>query len=533
MFDSLKNRKKHGFYCDTALSDGSRRSDDSMTKFYDVNAQRSARMGYIQMNRHHKFNILTKHYLEQLTRATRAMELSGDTIHAFQFSSADPKTFSYGTDFSTLRHHADNKDMDAVVEYLNTLYNFHVAFARCNTPLILTAQGAIENSAACLVGAAGISCITNDATLKFNDTSAKNAMIPHSGASYYLTRMPGELGTFLALTGLPITGGEAKEVLGLAEFIATPNDEFHTAIRTNIRHIDQSIDAESLHGSDGIKENVSKFRMDRLDKHDKEMYLYQKRHHIIENTKFIPPWEAKQIAEQKISEKIDLDYKNYLRDDLYHKVLHDMSKLGSGTTGHYINHYKHAADYIKSFLPFEAACTHNSFLIKYRNDINRTFHSNSLAEIKHNLLNENTKFANYVLSVLAKNDPVAMDVTLALLRKATKSSLSECMHLELKAAINLLKNDNNVTAQTPMTAALVDSYFDTPAEYKHVELDIKDHAPLPTRSYYDKYADHMRLLMNEHSSDKLTIRTGYDREVQSELRQFGIDIRFVHVVANV
>jgi len=28
--------------------------------------------------------------------------------------------------------------------------------------------------------------------------------VPHGGSSFYLSRMPGEIGTFLALTGLPL-----------------------------------------------------------------------------------------------------------------------------------------------------------------------------------------------------------------------------------------------------------------------------------------------------------------------------------------
>ena len=40
--------------------------------------------------------------------------------------------------------------------------------------------------------------------------------VPHSGASFYLSRLPGEIGTFLALTGLPITGIDAKE-FGVAD----------------------------------------------------------------------------------------------------------------------------------------------------------------------------------------------------------------------------------------------------------------------------------------------------------------------------
>lgn len=96
----------------------------------------------------------------------------------------------------------------------------------------------------------------------------------------------------------------------------------------------------------------------------------------------------------------------------------------------------------------------------------------------------------------------------------------------MKALINLLKNEHKVDENTPMTTELIEEYFKTPAEYKHVDIIAKDHAPLPTRHYYDKYADHMRLLMNEHSTENFSIRTGYNREVQSELRELGIDIRY-------
>jgi hypothetical protein len=129
------------------------------------------------------------------------------------------------------------------------------------------------------------------------------------------------------------------------------------------------------------------------------------------------------------------------------------------------------------------------------------------------------------LQKLEENDETALHVTLELLRKAVKSSYSECQHHEMKAMLNLLKNEHNVTSKTPMTPELIQDFFKTPKEYEHVNLEVKEHAPLPTRKYYNKYADHMRLLMNEHNSYSYSIRLGYEREVQAELRQVGIDIR--------
>ena len=56
--------------------------------------------------------------------------------------------------------------------------------------------------------------MTLDSKLSFNEVSF--GFVPHGGSSFYLSRLPGEIGTFLAVTGLPITGIDAKE-FGIAE----------------------------------------------------------------------------------------------------------------------------------------------------------------------------------------------------------------------------------------------------------------------------------------------------------------------------
>jgi enoyl-CoA hydratase/carnithine racemase len=130
---------------------------DLMEEYYNVNAHVDARLGKFILNRHHKFNIFTKGFVEELHRALYGLEFMGDDIHAIYFGAKDPHTFSRGTDFKTLHHHAQHKEIDPVVEYLNGLFNFQIAFARNNKPLISDVRGFVENSANCLVGSAGIS----------------------------------------------------------------------------------------------------------------------------------------------------------------------------------------------------------------------------------------------------------------------------------------------------------------------------------------------------------------------------------------
>jgi enoyl-CoA hydratase/carnithine racemase len=49
-------------------------------------------------------------------------------------------------------------------------------------------------------------------TLKFAFNEVNYGFVPHSGATFYMSRMPGEFGTFMALTGLSITGSDTAVI---------------------------------------------------------------------------------------------------------------------------------------------------------------------------------------------------------------------------------------------------------------------------------------------------------------------------------
>lgn len=63
---------------------------------------------------------------------------------------------------------------------------------------------------------------TLNSKLSFNEASF--GFVPHAGASYYLSRLPNEVGTFLALTGLPLVGIDAIEYKLVDELIHSTND---------------------------------------------------------------------------------------------------------------------------------------------------------------------------------------------------------------------------------------------------------------------------------------------------------------------
>ncbi len=89
------------------------------------------------------------------------------------------------------------------------------------------APGHSFNSGASFLQATALPTVTLDSRISFNDVQF--GFVPHGGSSYYLSRLPGEIGTFLALTGIPISGIDAKE-FGIADELVHYSTAFEEEI---------------------------------------------------------------------------------------------------------------------------------------------------------------------------------------------------------------------------------------------------------------------------------------------------------------
>ena len=87
-------------------------------------------------------------------------------------------------------------------------------------PIVAVAPGHAFNSGATLLASCGYPMMTIDSKMAFNECTF--GFVPHSGASYYLSRLPHDFGTFMALTGLPIHGTDAAK-LNLVDGILQSN----------------------------------------------------------------------------------------------------------------------------------------------------------------------------------------------------------------------------------------------------------------------------------------------------------------------
>lgn len=82
--------------------------------------------------------------------------------------------------------------------------------------------------------------------MAFNDVTY--GFVPHGGSTYYLSRLPGELGTFLAVTGLPLTGIDAVQ-LKLADELVHTSKPYERTILEIMVNVDVPI-PNAFHLSD-------------------------------------------------------------------------------------------------------------------------------------------------------------------------------------------------------------------------------------------------------------------------------------------
>jgi enoyl-CoA hydratase/carnithine racemase len=170
-------------------------------------------VGFLRLNREHRGNILTPNYIKNIRRSLDSLNMD-EVVKVIYMTGGKGQQFSTGTDFRTILHHKKDGSTEPIAEYLEALYGLQVHTSKINKPILGVAPGSSYNSGATFLQATGFPTVTLDSKMAFNEVTF--GFVPHSGASYYLSRLPNEMGTFLALTGLPITGVDAMEV-GLAE----------------------------------------------------------------------------------------------------------------------------------------------------------------------------------------------------------------------------------------------------------------------------------------------------------------------------
>lgn len=161
-------------------------------------------------------------------------------------------------------------------------------------------------------------------------------------------------------------------------------------------------------------------------------------------------------------------------------------------------------------------------LLKHRQLIDRCFWPDSVEEIMENLKRETDPIAKDFLSRMESNSMTSMKVALKMLRKAQNMCFGEVLKMELNVALNkvmdsdfeigvknvLMKPNayNNIDKRAnpgfsmDVSDEKVDSYFQENELAGKIDLDIVEGSLLPTRHFFEKFADSVRIYINETST---------------------------------
>ncbi|XP_051119663.1 3-hydroxyisobutyryl-CoA hydrolase-like protein 2, mitochondrial [Andrographis paniculata] len=157
------------------------------------------------LNRPAALNALTASMVTRLSRLYESWEENSD-IGFVMMKGNSHKAFCSGTDVVAIYHLINEGKIEECKEFFQSLYNFAYVLGTYLKPNVAIMDGIVMG------GGAGISLpgmfrVVTDRTV-FSYPEVQIGFHPDVGASYYLSRLPGYLGEYLALTGEKLNGVE-------------------------------------------------------------------------------------------------------------------------------------------------------------------------------------------------------------------------------------------------------------------------------------------------------------------------------------
>ena len=172
----------------------------------DVRYEVDGACGIVTLNRPAALNALTTPMIRSMTDALSAWHADA-RIASVILKSASPKAFCAGGDIKAVRASSIAGDGAANEAFFSTEYVLDELIATYAKPFVSLIDGI------CMGGGMGISVhgrfrvVTERALFAMPEVGI--GFFPDVGASYFLPRLPGQVGTYLGLTGARAGGGDA------------------------------------------------------------------------------------------------------------------------------------------------------------------------------------------------------------------------------------------------------------------------------------------------------------------------------------
>jgi len=172
----------------------------------DILFEKIDRCGLITLNRVKALNALSYDMIAALTPQYVAWDQDLD-IYSIVMRSSDPRGFSAGGDIRAIYDCWKRGEIDTILRLYGTEYQHNWALEKFTKPNIALIDGVVMGGGVgiCLYGTHRVV----GANLKLAMPEVGIGFFPDVGASYFLPRMPGQCGMYLALTGRAIGQADA------------------------------------------------------------------------------------------------------------------------------------------------------------------------------------------------------------------------------------------------------------------------------------------------------------------------------------
>lgn len=179
----------------------------------------SNHVGHLTLNRPASLNTLTLPMIRILQRQLQAWE-DDPQIHAVVLRGAGDRAFCAGGDIRAL-YESQKKDDPLHRDFFNEEYALDYYIHTYPKPILALLNGLVLGGGMGLAQGASICIVTESARLGMPEVAI--GFFPDIGSGYFLPRLPGELGTYLGVTGTVIDAADAL-YCGLAD-VCVPNAE--------------------------------------------------------------------------------------------------------------------------------------------------------------------------------------------------------------------------------------------------------------------------------------------------------------------
>lgn len=177
----------------------------------DILFRNEGPLGHITLNRPKALNALTHDMCDSISRALQAWA-ADPAIHAVLIDAVPGRAFCAGGDIRSI-YQLGRTDLPAAEAFFATEYRLNAAIRHFPKPYIAMLNGITMGGGAGLSVHGSHRVVTENTSFAMPETGI--GLYPDVGGTYFLSRLPGETGTYLALTGARIGPADMLS-LGLA-----------------------------------------------------------------------------------------------------------------------------------------------------------------------------------------------------------------------------------------------------------------------------------------------------------------------------